>query len=250
MFLNNNNLRLYFWHEHCINAIFKINYSFKPKTNMNKLFIIAILGLLTTGAFAQTNQGTKVVSGSVGFNKSSDDRKYQNGGTYDYSSVLLEFDPSFGYFIKDKLEVGVSVGYGYQKYDAKENNESESGYKHEYMSNIYSFNPYIKRYFHVTEKIALSGSLAAGFRTGKSKQTTESDFTSTIESNSTGYFARLTPGISFFPTDKIGLRASFGNLGYTYLSSEYENGGAKITSQNLGFNLDSNAFGVGFSYHF
>jgi hypothetical protein len=218
---------------------------------MKKLFTIAILGLLSTGAFAQTSQGTKVVSGSIHFRSYTEDDKEQGNYISDYSSLYFSFASGVGYFLKDNLQVGLSAGYNYQKVENIHDNEF-SDYTSTDKNNTYSLSPYLKKYFPLSEKVALSTMLSAGLDIGRRKYETESHYPSTSESRSSGYFANLTPGVTFFPSERIGMSASFGNLGYYHSTSKVENNDSKIIRKSKTFDLDlsSSTFGIGFGYYF
>jgi hypothetical protein len=213
---------------------------------MKKLFTVAILGLLSTGAFAQTTQGTKVISGSVGISVYSN---HLSNGDIKYSNSFIQFYPTMGYLLKDNLEAGVSLGYLHSKSKFSEDGES-SDYKRITTGNVYSFSPYLKKYIPLSEKFALSGSLSAGLRIGKEKDEFTTDHSTITEEKSNGYFASFIPGVSYFISEKIGLTASFGNVGYSKITTEDENSGDKTTLKSFGFDLRSSTFGFGFSYHF
>jgi hypothetical protein len=79
------------------------------KTKMKKILAAAVLALLSTGAMAQTTQGTVAVGGSVGFGTNT---RNDEPDTRDVNNIYRSFhiNPSFGYFVRDGLELGVSVG--------------------------------------------------------------------------------------------------------------------------------------------
>jgi len=215
---------------------------------MKKLFTVAILGLLTTGAFAQTGQGIKVISGTVGLTIYSDKQKDNNNDRV-YSDNILTLNPSFGYLLKDNLEAGIVLGYSYRKYESELEGEF-SDFRSISKQNTYRFSPYLKKYFPVSANVALSTRLAAGVSMGRSKQESMTDHTSTSKYKSSGYFANIVPGISYFPAEKIGLSASFGELGYSKMTSDDENGNSGTTGKSFVLDLSSSTFGIGFSYHF
>lgn len=212
---------------------------------MKKFFTVAIAGLLSTGVFAQTSQGTIAVSGSLGIGSSqqkdenlNDPRKTVN--------TNFNLSPSVGYFINEGLELGATTGLSYSKSKTtsdKENNEftSEGSYKE------IGFSPYIKKYFMLSEKVALTGAASTGFSVGNYKS--EASYSSvTYEHSINRFHAGVAPGISFFPTEKIGLSATFGWLGYNYATTKPE-GHEKSVNSGFGLNLNSNTLGMGFSYY-
>lgn len=219
---------------------------------MKKLFTIAILGLLSTGAFAQTTQGTKVVSGSISFNNSRD--KAENSNTNNHKSVStgFSFSPSIGYFLKDNLKVSAFVGYSYSNTLNTNDNPYATYSESEHQYSRYSIGTSLTKYFMLTDKLALTGSGAVTIfkETGETKYT--SDAVEKYEGNADGYSIAIGPGIAFFPTERIGITTSFGRLSYYRTKNESTNEYAttKSTYSDLGLDLDSSTFGIGFSYHF
>ncbi len=212
------------------------------RTNMKKLIIMAILGLFGTAAAAQTSQGTVVLSGSVGYSKTTDNE----GDEFEQYQSTFNISPSIGYFISDGLEVGASIGY--QK--AKNNMFYPTGWdmiEIEQETSLFAFAPYLTKYFMVSDRVALTGTGSVGFSKGTSTFSFDSD---KAESDLSGFQLAVVPGITFFPTEKIGINASFGSLGYASLTSEPKEGEGKTKSSNLGLNLNASTLNVGFSYHF
>ncbi|MER2997525.1 hypothetical protein [Pontibacter populi] len=217
---------------------------------MKKLFTITIIGLLSTGAFAQTSQGTKVVSGSMRISTDSDNSMHQGYSSQNYSSLYLYFSPSFGYLFKENLEAGLSVGYTYNESESTQDRDLSDDYNSANKSNTYGFSPYLKKYFTISEKVALSTKFSAGLSFGRSNYESTNAYPATSEYKSKGISANFIPGITFFPSEKFGISASFGDLGYHYTTSENENNGYKSTSKDFELDLSSSTFGIGFSYHF
>ena len=64
----------------------------------------------------------------------------------------------------------------------------------------------------------------------------------------------ITPGLVFFPTNKVGLEASFGFVGFSYRTSKTDLGGGdelKISDSTFGLNANSIRpnFSLGFRYY-
>ncbi|MBB6611716.1 hypothetical protein H7F15_11760 [Pontibacter sp. Tf4] len=214
---------------------------------MKKLFIVAVLGLLCTSAFAQTLQGTKAVSGSFSVGMYANNQRSNNMAPSDYSHRFLRIEPSIGYFLKDNLEAGASLGFETNRTKSVQDG-GFSDFTEDSRTRGYSFSPYLKKYFSLTDKFALSARVEAGVDMRKTKTEFSSDYTVSTESDTKGYFAGISPGLTFFPTEKIGISTSFGSLGYS--NSTTESGSFKSTSGFFGLNLSSSTLSFGFSYHF
>ncbi|WP_299754608.1 outer membrane beta-barrel protein [uncultured Pontibacter sp.] len=214
---------------------------------MKKLLGAAALALLCTGAFAQTSQGTVEIAGSFGFKSIS--RDY---GT-DQKSNRFNLGPSVGYFVKDNVAVG--MGMSYTREVSKSTEVHYGGYYSgpytvdvESTNNGYHVSPFITRYFSLTEKVFFTGTGSVGF--GKTKSTSEykGDIQSRESTNST-FRAGVSPGISFFPTSKFGLSASFGFLGYAQYKTEFKNDqNDDYEHSEFGLDLNSSYLNFGLSY--
>ncbi|MBB6611715.1 outer membrane beta-barrel protein [Pontibacter sp. Tf4] len=210
---------------------------------MKKILAMVGLCLIGTGAFAQTGSGTIVLSGSVGYSKTTQD----DNASQEVDQTTFNLSPSVGYFIQDGLELGIGLGF----------NQTSNGIlvpdgwgmsEYEMKTNLFSFNPYIRKYFMVSDKVAFTGSATAGFSTGSSSISLDGG--REYKSEVSGFQVAVVPGLSFFPTEKIGITAAFGSLGYSELSSKPEEGDDKTTSSTVGLNLNASTLSIGFSYHF
>ncbi|NDK55354.1 outer membrane beta-barrel protein [Pontibacter fetidus] len=213
---------------------------------MKKLLTAAVLALLSTGAFAQTTQRSIVVSGTLGINRSQDEIE-SNSDPRTNTITSFALKPSIGYMVSDRLELGMNIGLNYSKTELVIGKESYK-FTSESVSTSVEFSPFVRKYFMLSEKLAFTGTASAGFSLGNNK--TENNFNSTkTESTRNCVFASIVPGITFFPTEKIGLSTYFGSLGYTKVTFKPKEGSYKEVQSDFGLNLSSSTFGIGFSYY-
>ncbi|RIJ42440.1 outer membrane beta-barrel protein [Pontibacter oryzae] len=221
------------------------------KTNFRNLLATAFLTVASYGAFAQTSAGSIELSGSLGFSSDNIDNGSQNNNETKISSFSI--GPSVGYFFADNLAAGISLSYGYNNYNASSLVYTGSGYMEvdqTNKTNSYSIAPYIKKYYTLSDKVAVSVSGSVGF--SKSKYTTDYDsYYLDQEYTTNGLRVGVSPGITFFPTPKIGISASFGSLAYSRSKTEHksENMQPDTKQSSFGLNLDSNTFFFGFGYY-
>ncbi|MFD1188527.1 outer membrane beta-barrel protein, partial [Pontibacter rugosus] len=218
-----------------------------------KLLIAAVFTMLGSCAFAQTSKGTVVLSGSLGFSTNTSKPQSDDGR---YKAITYNLAPSAGLMLNDKLEVGTTVSYSYSRTESKSyiiDDEVPEFYgSRESTDRTVSLQPYLKKYFMVSEKIAITGKAYADLFTGSSKS--ESDYrglSSSSETKNRGFGIGVSPGITFFPTERIGLSANFGNLSYTRTTYEHELRvieNTKSTRSGLDLNLSSKYLTFGFGY--
>jgi len=214
---------------------------------MKHILVTALLALLGTGALAQTNQGTVTLSGGLSINMSSFGRDEDNKKR----DISFSISPRVGYFVADKLELGVS-----STYSATKNRTYYPGYETVTKGQNKAIGTYLKKYFMLGDKVAVHATANLGYATSRQKfySTPFGDTgpqPSETNLNSDYFGLNLSPGITFFPAEKIGLGASFGSLGYTYRTEETKNISNDIKSKfsNIGLDLSASSLVFSFSYY-
>ena len=220
---------------------------------MKKLLFTILLACIGSAALAQTSQGNIVVSGTVGYQNHTQQNEDE---TSTYDSRSFNIAPGIGYMLKDGLEAGISFRLSSSlsesnSYYLNENGRGELYSMNESKDKSFAISPYLKKYFSLSDKIAFTGEAYISFSKGNSRYHYEDVNHSSTESkrNNTGFGVGIRPGITFFPTEKIGLSANFGRLGYnhtTYKNKEYD---YKSKSSDFGLNLDGNSLTFGFGYY-
>ena len=109
---------------------------------MNKILkTIALTILLCYTANAQITKGNWMVGGSGNFSSTVAESKSSNFPTSESKGMSVNLSPTFGYFVADKLALGVSPVFGYSKIDGANNNTS------------YGAGPFIRYYLLKPEKL-------------------------------------------------------------------------------------------------
>ena len=165
-------------------------------------------------------QGDIYVTGSLGFNST----KY-----YDSKSNNFTFSPSVGYFVTDNiaLELNVLVGSG-KDVDDDKNSTFGGG-----LGATYFFTP--------ASQFSFTLGLGASYTTSKRKYHTGGEGTW----NRLG--AALVPGLNYFVSDSIALRAGIGALSYTGVKPDFP--GAEA-DKSFGINLNLTNINLGVTYKF
>jgi hypothetical protein len=163
---------------------------------------IAILTLTTFSVNAQ-EKGNKYISGNIGVGF-----MYLDGE----SAASFSITPGFSYFITDKINVGVGLGYGY------------SNEVHTLL-----VMPQITYYHRIIDNLYYTPGLGIGGGLGANDGYTAGAFTLSVN----------LAGLEYKPTEKLGISLSLVNLNYTYVSG----------SNGVGFNFLSSP-SVGFNYYF
>lgn len=212
---------------------------------MKKLSTILVL-LFTTLIFAQEKEdntfiekGVWSLEGDFSVNTRQNENFYENNKT---SRDVFSFGiaPKIGYAISDDLILGLGIGYNYSKSDV-EHDQALIVYLSK--SNSLSIFPYIKKFIPVTEKFAFHLQGEASYSTG-SITYEDNDTIDTYDSDHESYFVGIRPGINYKLTNNILIQASFGSLGYDYVTQESDST-ERSKASSFGLNLSSSSLFFG-----
>ncbi|KOY84939.1 hypothetical protein AD998_01140 [bacterium 336/3] len=222
------------------------------------LLTIAILFATAMSSFAQTSKGTLFVGGGLGFTSSSGKFTTTLGGTTIESdgvkSTTFSIVPGVGYFVADKLAVGLDLSVNSSSVQVPDNNDPDDYEKTSGTS--FGFTPYVRKYWMVGDNFGFTGTFGAGVAFGSSKIEEKNGNTTVTNDGpkTTDLEIGITPGIVFFPTSKVGLEANFGFVGFSSTTSKTDLGNgneSKFTNSTFGLSANSirPSFSLGFRYY-
>ncbi len=180
----------------------------------------------------------------------------QDPSTFGSKYLRFSLSPKVGYFIADKLEAGLSSSYANYLNEAVSN--QQYGSNSTVKDHTYSIGIYLRKYFMLTDKIALNGTAELYYSLQKNVteyivpiyDNQEHLFTSKRTTKSIGL--TINPGITFFPNDKIGLGAAFGNLDYSHYNTNSKSTDSSNTESSgnaFGLNLSSSSLVFTLGYY-
>lgn len=191
------------------------------------LTLIAGLGFVGLTNAQTTDKGTFITGGNVSYN-------YQkvvdaDGNIQDYSIL-----PNVGYFVKDDFAIGLSLGYS--------GTSEEDSDKIKTTNGEFRLAPYARLY-KGDGKVKFFGQLAVPMGWGTSK------FDGTKTGTTESYGINLSPGIAYFPSNKLSIEFSVQGLHYQYSAVKPEQGN-KIEVNEFGLNANSLKPTIGVNFHF
>jgi hypothetical protein len=211
---------------------------------MNKLLYLAILSGAATTAQAQTAipAGTILLGGGIGYSHQTQKAEILIGNTPSTGqSVRSQFllAPSVGYFIADNLAIGLDLGYTASK---NKFTSAITGVTNSLDPNTtLRVGPYVQYYKMLSDQFGILGTLAAGYQHGVTNGYVTPSVTYQTKTN--GYYAKLTPGLIFFPIPKLGISASIGSLAYDRTTEKPTTGAPVVSNFGASFGLDRLQFG-------
>ncbi|UOQ73426.1 hypothetical protein [Hymenobacter cellulosilyticus] len=171
---------------------------------------------------AQTSAGTILLSGAINYNTSTEDRNGVGSFSFNPSSTedyrYLRLSPSAGFFVADKLVVGLQADFTTSKRTLSQDEYINATGAVMRFTSIdeekgVTVGPFVRYYQMLGEKLGLYGQLAGGYFYGTYEQRGDYQLRSQ-QGTSKGGYGRFTPGIVFFPTPKLALELTVGNASY------------------------------------
>ncbi len=211
---------------------------------MKKLITIVLSIITSVGLQAQPQQGSIRLSGSLKFDASSSE--FKNGTTVDGPKTShYTVNPCGSYFINDKFEVGLGIGISGEKEE-----DANSFGTSEYTSSLFMVMPFAQYNGMINEKLFCTGRgmVDVGFGSYEDKFTDTSGST-TQKGDISSFSVGLTPGLEYWPSEKISINFQLGDLSYTSTTQKADAGG-EFTENDFRFKYGAKRVGVGASYLF
>jgi len=231
---------------------------------MKKNSILFALILASTLSYSQLERGRSMAAAAINFNNSSGKNYIEN------ESIGAEFERFgiggylvAGNFVRDNLLIGLGANYNFNNQNTTnyaylpdyQTNSRE--YRHTIMPNVFC------RFYKLlgNSKFAVFGQANAGY----SLMVSETEYSSTqqgatepqkTKSINHAIQVSLTPGITYFFTNKFAVECAFGHLGFGSGWSKIMNNEGQVTrtEKSTGFNstmiVSLSTIHVGFSFYF
>ena len=167
---------------------------------MKNFYFILLLSFFNTNSFAQLEKGTKVVGGSGTFYSYTEN--YSNNQSYSQTAKYTNIDlnVTMGYFIIDKLVVGIKPSYSSFKGEVVSSNVGSGGKTNSYKIAV---GPFTRYYFLKSEK-PFNILAEASYQTGINK------FLGVLKEKGKNSTLSFLVGPEIFFNDTAGLEFLFG----------------------------------------
>jgi hypothetical protein len=207
---------------------------------MKTFVLLLFFALSLTLLFAQTSEpveviskGTKFIGGSFALGTSS-----RQDNSNDWSSSSFSLGPTYGKYFKDNLALGVSFSYSFER--SKNAVPGSLSNSHGLGLTIFLLKNYRisnNLFFELEPRVSM----------GFYWQNIES-VSATNTYKNTGIGLGVSPGLLLFLNDRIGLRTSLGNLGYSFNRTILD--GSDYTSTYHGFGFSGGLSNINFSLRY
>ncbi|MEN7548890.1 outer membrane beta-barrel protein [Rapidithrix thailandica] len=201
------------------------------------LLVLAGLLFFAIQASAQIGPGKILLGGSLGF--SSKDTENDNDwiNSRNGTETTFELMPRIGFGLSENWVIGAGIGYQSTKFD-------RDGSDYEEKTNMFVFSPYARYYKMVSEKVGFFGEGTFAFGTGKYKPEPTGN-----KKDLSSFAVGVTPGITYFITEKIAFEATMGFLGYSQIKAEVDGtDDPESEKSEFGLNVDLTTLNFGVQF--
>lgn len=231
---------------------------------MKKLLIILFIGILSINLNAQIHKGAILTGGYINFQGTDDSVEFPL-----YSSVYSDYylkrktqyaaiNPQIGFFATESLLLGIGLTYEYSKHD-QQNSYSNSYYSGSSSTfdrnNVILINPYLTKYSRLMDKLYFTTTInfLAGIGKEKSHQTNQDEYDE-LEANIFDLRINVTPGFTYFISEKWALSGSIGQFYYMHRREKLKTGhdlseGLTNVENDCSVVLGFNRFTIGVQYY-
>ena len=183
-----------------------------------KLLLVFLSIIAINAAQAQTEKDNQSLGLNFGLSTNNSNTRTLNYNTNNYDTEVkgkqknYSISPTYSYFIADKLDVGLAVGYSYSsnKYD----NSSFSPQDQSGKSFFSSIN--VRKYFLYDNKIGIRTGPYLSYQRLSQSYTYSSNSQLNYNTNSNVYTGGVGIDFVYYPLKKLGLAATMGNLNYSH----------------------------------
>lgn len=216
-----------------------------------KLMITLALSIFTLTSNAQTEKGSFLIGGSIGYSTA----RSRAGSIHDQRSTAYTVSPKIGYFIDDNFAIGTKLQYSVNKFNFR-NSIYENSAPGEWISNAdrtdaYGISPFARYYISLTDILKFYGEFEMSFETGKLKKKEINGNTLYTNYKFNNYRPALSPGLVLFPSKKWAIEFSFPLFSFEKRTfSEMKDQNTKGSTSSFNFGLNTFSPKLGFNYHF
>lgn len=184
---------------------------------MKRTTIVLLFVFVASIAYSQDYQGRILIAPGFNYSTQSDFEKNNDEKNPVNSRNTFNVYIPVGYFLTDRVALGISPGYYSQKseYTYIINGEDHTN---EYKTNRFNIGVFGRHYTKLVDRLNFFAELSLSYGTGK--QTSNLDDSDEVVNNLTSFGFIAKPGLSFSLTDKMFIELGIGNINYSHSKSK------------------------------
>lgn len=210
-----------------------------------------LLSMAALAANAQFKTGNKIITGDLNVGNSSTKLEDKTSNVITETDGPKQSDFSIsaagGYFVSDRLAVGLGIGFGVSTREEQLNPNLSI----ENRSNVFSVAPFVRYYIPYSESFAFFADVSLGVGMGNYLEKIRTGNIITEQKGTLNALAAgITPGFNYMVHKNIGLEIRYGFLGYTSINQKEDGSNpgdytkVSISGFGIDFGLNTLNFGV------
>jgi hypothetical protein len=208
---------------------------------MRKNLLLPLLFfLLSYSAHAQLSAGSWMLGGGFGLTTGSSTSSFSTTNMETTSRTFnFSLAPRIGYFVHDRIAIGMGLGYGRTMNRSGENREQLT---------IYSGGPFARVYHMVSERAGFFGQGSLGYSARQARQRTDGGDWRKSPVSSNEFSLNVFPGFTYFVHNKLGAELALGGLYYAVSNTRNTDQNTTNRTSGLGFNISLSGITFGLNY--
>lgn len=211
---------------------------------MKKLFLV-IAALAVSVSLSAQKKGDMYISGSFSITGSNTNTTVNNTSTKAPNSTTFSIEPSYGYFVIDRLEVNLGLGYSLNKTRRSTDRDGNHLFSRQ---NVFEITPGVRYYIPICDKFYYTPGFNFSVGFGNQKSDIDKD---TVNKKGVTEFGLALSVVAFEikPCEHFGITLRAGSLSYSLDKVSEKSVNSSTTNNSVSFGLNTGA-GIGFKYYF
>ena len=228
-----------FWNKDLSETETSINQSY-----MKKVFL-AVFVLALPVALSAQEKGDMFISGNFTIDAGGSKSTTGNVSVKNPSPLTFEIAPQFGYFVVDRLEVDLALGYSLTRTKTGTDADGNNLFR---RNNVFEISPGVRYYLPLGEKFYYTPGFS--FEVGFGGTSTDLSQSSSTKNGLTTFgFSLSALAFEFRPVEHIGVTFRAGALSYSMEHSSDKNANSSTNENSFSFNLNRGV-SLGLKYYF
>jgi hypothetical protein len=214
------------------------------QTKMKKTLLLITIVLSTLSGYAQTEKGKKMIGGQFNFSGYNSNNQFDSLNRKS-NTFSTQIKPSFGYFVKDNFAIGAIVNVSL----SSRTDKTGAAITDKIKSADYGVGGFVRSYKKISDNFFFFGNASLVYTYG----VTNGDYvTYSQKAVSNNINFTVSPGLVYFPTSRLGIECSFGNVHFRQDFSKNKSTAQPnhISSSDYGISLSPSSFYLGMNYYF
>ena len=223
------------------------------RTNKMKSLISVLFCLIFfSQATAQVQKGTILTGGSFSFDNQKNTEEFSVFSSFvldELERTFITARPQIGFFANESTLIGIGVAYEHNSFERLSSFNGSPDDPLVEKSNIFLINPYLEKYSKLTDQLYFTTGISFSVGLGARKY----EFTDELETDIIALRFNISPGLTYFISNKWALSAGIGRIFYDWEREQISTDigldpNPKNIDRSYGVSFSFNTFRIAFQY--